>query len=185
MLCSCYQYVKFKCFEENINANAKCSLYQHRFSYLCNALFWLIGLLLCYTTIIIFYIEPSLFDIVGKPQVDIGFYLIIPLVIALFVLLLTSSFAQTPLIFLWTDYDQLDQIHYDIMRNQMFCLSAMYILSIILSNISTILAFHYITTQLYILIIPVCAMAIVSSLMCIMYVINFCCKNTSTPLEKI
>jgi hypothetical protein len=161
--------------------------------YLLETITWIIIILLCYTTIIIFYSLPFLFDMLGKPAQDTGPGLLIGLPCVLTILLVPIF--RSPLdAFKWcvekcrpgngtsfpnnivTDVQGLipgqfsssglQDNHRNVQEDEkwkyikttrcshIFISLSMYILTIVLSNILTLVAFRFVTQMPTILIIP-------------------------------
>ena len=133
-----YAWIKFKCCKQIIGHG--CFLFDDstRIKYLLEGIFWLVGICMCYFTIIIFFSDPYLFDIIGKPVEQNGFYLLT--IINLFIISLVCVVAR---------------IQKGLSKRASFVYKlAMYILTIILSNILSLLTFKYLTITIRALTAP-------------------------------
>ena len=132
------KYIQFRCCEQVVGPG--CLLFDDNTCVKClvEVLFWLAGMCMCYFTIIIFYFNPYLFDVIGKPAQDQGIVLMVSLLLNLITVMCVGI----------KMYNELSHC-----ASYMYIL-LMYILTIILSNIFSLLIFKYLTTQLYVLLTP-------------------------------
>lgn len=135
-----YARIKFRCCEQIIGRG--CFLFDDStcIKYLLEGLFWLAGICMCYLTIAIFFSNPHLFDIIGKPvpEEENRFYLLS--VVDLFIIFLVCVTVR---------------IHKGLSRKASFIYKLLtYILTIFLSNILSLLIFKYLTTTLRVLVTP-------------------------------
>lgn len=135
------RYIKFKCFEERIGSFDKCFSTNVRIMYLFELLFWMTGIGMCYITIIIFYSNPELFNFLERPDENNDKNILFPAI--LFIPVCLFCIVSRKMIFNCSSNKQ--YIIYTLI---------IYLLTIFWSNILSLLIFRYITTTLYVLVVP-------------------------------
>jgi hypothetical protein len=164
------EYFKIRC-----GSNKEGKFFHFLFQYV---LFIMVGFLLCYVSIIVFYSRPHLFDSLGpKPNNDNGILLFIGLVLAgtgLMLLFCLLQIIEPPYILFNSDRSLDD---YTKRYNRAIMTLIGYTITIILSNILTIISFKYLTRELITLVIPLSSLVIilvVSFLVIMIYAIFRC-----------
>lgn len=109
--------------------------------YLLEPLFWIIGVIMCYLTTIIFYLNPQLFNLLGK-TIENG---------NKNDLIIGILFLPVVIIYVGSRNSISNSIS---CRKYIIYTLILYSMTIVISNILSLIIFKYITTTLYVLFAP-------------------------------